>query len=200
MKKFILATVAMTSIVACKKNENTTVTEGTDTTAVIAITDSTKVNDSANVANNNIQSMNAQDKQFADDAAKGGLMEVMMGDLAQTNASDAKVKELGQMMKNDHSKANDELKSWASTIGYTLPTSLDADKQKKYDDLKAKTGADFDRAYTDLMVSDHKEDIEKFKKETAEGSEAALKAFASKTLPTLEHHLTMSQETKSVVK
>ena len=74
------------------------------------------------------------------------------------------VKSLGAMMVTDHSKANDELKNWASGIGYTLPTSLDAEKQKMYDDLKAKKGKDFDKKYTDLMVSDHKEDVEAFKK------------------------------------
>jgi putative membrane protein len=127
-------------------------------------------------------------------------MEVQMGHLASTNASNAAVKSLGAMMVKDHSKANDELKQWASAVGYTLPTGLDADKQKKYDDLKAKKGADFDRAYTDLMVSDHKKDIAEFKEEASKGSETSLKAFAGKTVPTLEHHLMESEKAKSAVK
>ena len=141
-----------------------------------------------------------QDKKFADAAAKGGLMEVMMGKLAETNAANSTVKSLGAMMVTDHTKANDELKKWASAAAYTLPRGLDAEKQKMYDELKAKKGADFDKKYTDLMVSDHKEDIEEFKKEAAEGKDAALKSFAGKTLPTLEHHLKESEKAKSAVK
>lgn len=127
-------------------------------------------------------------------------MEVMMGQLAASNANNATVKRLGEMMVKDHSKANDELKAWASTAGYTLPTSLDAEKQKKYDDLKAKKGAEFDRMYTDLMVTDHKKDIAEFKKEASDGTEASLKSFAGKTVPTLEHHLMESEKAKNAVK
>ncbi|QPQ51724.1 DUF4142 domain-containing protein [Chryseobacterium indologenes] len=69
-----------------------------------------------------------------------------------------------------------------------------------YDDLKAKKGKDFDKAYADLMVSDHQKDIEEFKKEASEGTETALKSFASKTLPILEHHLKESEKAKAAVK
>jgi putative membrane protein len=145
-------------------------------------------------------SLSDQDKMFADAAAKGGMMEVMAGKLAAMNAESAVVKSLGEMMVKDHSKANDELKKWAMTVGYTLPAAMDADQQKMYDDLKAKKGKDFDKAYTDLMVSDHKEDIAVFKKEASAGSEASLKSFAGNTLPTLEHHLMEAEKAKSAVK
>lgn len=203
MKNSVLTLFAVAVLIACKKNETTSVNESTDAPTVSApaesgmtVTDSTKMAD--NTANTN--SLSDQDKKFADAAAKGGLMEVMMGQLAATNASDAKVKALGEMMVKDHSKANDELKKWAATAGYTLPTGLDAAKQKEYDDLKAKKGAEFDKKYTDLMVSDHKKDIEEFKKEASEGKDASLKSFAGKTLPTLEHHLMESEKAKNAVK
>jgi putative membrane protein len=125
---------------------------------------------------------------------------VMMGELASSTSTNATVKSLGQMMAKDHGKANDELKKWASATGYTLPTSLNAEQQKMHDDLKAKKGADFDRMYTDLMVTDHKKDIAEFKKEVSGGSEASLKGFASNTLPTLEHHLMEAEKAKAAVK
>ncbi len=206
MKKTILALLAVGTMVACKKNETTTANESADSTAMSAPADTgmTTTSDSASTTNQNNGAANTtlsdQDKKFADAAAKGGMMEVMMGELAKTNAQNATVKSLGAMMVTDHGKANEELKSWASMAKYTLPTSLDADQQKKYDDLKAKKGAEFDRAYTDLMVSDHKMDIAEFKKEASGGTESSLKAFASKTLPTLEHHLMESEKAKAAVK
>ncbi|WP_172279177.1 DUF4142 domain-containing protein [Chryseobacterium sp. LAM-KRS1] len=203
MKNSILTLLAVSTMLACKKSETTTVNQPMDSTAVAPSVDSPAVTaDSTTVTGttNTKVSLSDQDKKFADGAAQGGLMEVMMGKLAATNASDKNVKNLGEMMVKDHSKANEELKSWASTVGYTLPTSLDAEKQNKYDELKSKKGVEFDRMYSDLMVSDHKEDIAEFKKEAADGQEASLKSFASKTLPTLDHHLMEAQKTKSGIK
>ncbi len=205
MKNSILAILAVASMVACKKNETTSTDTPSDSSAMAApATDSgmTTANDSTAVAGNTGTKANLsdQDKKFADAAAKGGMMEVMMGQLAATNATNATVKSLGQMMAKDHGKANDELKKWATASGYTLPTALDADQQKQYDDLKAKKGAEFDRMYTDLMVTDHNKDIAEFKKQASGGSEASLKSFASTTLPTLEHHLMESEKAKAAIK
>src|SRR3954470_9759205 len=51
-----------------------------------------------------------KDAEFAVDAADGGLYEVQMGTLALTKATSPEVKKFGQMMVDDHSKANTELK------------------------------------------------------------------------------------------
>lgn len=210
MKNSILVLFAAAALVSCKKNETTATDQSADSTAMTSTSDTamagtdTGADSAATMSNTDAtgkaNSLSDQDKKFADAAATGGLMEVMMGQLAATNANNATVKRLGEMMVKDHSKANDELKAWASTAGYTLPTSLDAEKQKKYDDLKAKKGAEFDRMYTDLMVTDHKKDIAEFKKEASDGTEASLKSFAGKTVPTLEHHLMESEKAKNAVK
>lgn len=39
------------------------------------------------------------------------------------------------------------------------------------------------------MVTDDEKDVAEFKKQTTEAKDADVKAFAVKTLPTLEHHL-----------
>jgi len=209
MKNSILSLLAVVALMACKKSDTTTMNTTGDSTELITNDSATVGNDSTMMAADSASvganrsatsNLSAQDKKFADGAAIGGIMEVMMGQLASTNANNATVKSLGAMMVKDHSKANDELKQWASTAGYTLPTSLDAEKQKKYNDLKAKKGADFDRAYADLMVSDHKKDIAEFKEEASKGTESSLKSFAGKTVSTLEHHLMESEKAKAAVK
>ena len=202
MKKSILTIIAIGAMISCEKKETTHLDHSTDSSAV-ANDSSMMVNDSANVApvaGAATSTLTDQDKKFADAAATGGMMEVMMGELAQSQATDASVKALGAMMVKDHSKANEELKSWATTVGYTLPNSLKPEQQKMHDDLKAKKGADFDKAYADAMVTDHKKDIAEFKKQAADGGEASLKSFASKTVPTLEHHLMESEKAKTAVK
>jgi putative membrane protein len=203
MKNSMLTLLSAVAIIACKKKETMVVTQSTDSTVVsvpsdsgMTVTDSITVSTTRDVK----KLLSDQDKKFAENAAIGGMMEVMMGKLASENAENANVKTLGKMMVNDHTKANDELAKWASGMGYTLPTGLDREKQKKYDELKTKKGAEFDKMYADFMVSDHKEDIKEFKKEASEGSESALKSFAGNTLPTLEHHLMESQKVKEIVK
>lgn len=206
MKKSILTILAIATITACKKHDTVVADTSQDTMAVSdnmqIDNDSAAVSDSATTssATNATSDLSNQDKMFADEAAKGGLMEIMTGKLAAEKGTAASVKTLGQMMVNDHTKASNELKGWAAKAGYTLPAKLDADQQKKYDDLKAKSGADFDRMYADLMVADHKKVIAAFKKESAEGKDNALKSFAGKTVPTLEHHLMESEKTKTAVK
>ena len=66
-------------------------------------------------------SLSVKDKTFMKKAAKGGMMEVAMGNLAAQNGQSDDVKSFGKRMVTDHSKANDELKSIASQKGVTLP-------------------------------------------------------------------------------
>lgn len=136
----------------------------------------------------------ASDRTFVMKAAKGGLAEVEMGRLAAEKASNPDVKSFGQRMVDDHSKANDELKSIAEQKGIQLPTELDAKDKAARDKLAKLSGDAFDRAYMTDMVKDHKTDVGEFKKESQSGKDADIKAFAGKTLPTLEDHLKMAEE------
>ena len=122
------------------------------------------------------------------------------GQNAASNATNADVKTFGQRMVTDHSKANDELKQLATTKGLTLPASLSADTQKKVDDLSKKKGKDFDKAYMDNMVKDHEKDVAEFEKESKSAQDPDLKAWVTKTLPTLQDHLKMAKETQKKVK
>jgi putative membrane protein len=129
------------------------------------------------------------DAEWAVAIADGGMLEVKLGELAQTNASAASVKDFGMMMTKDHGAANSEFEKLAEKYNISLPTTLSEKSQKMYDDLASKKGADFDKAYVSDMKDDHEEDIEMFQKEADNGKNADLKAFAMKTLPTLKHHL-----------
>jgi len=145
-------------------------------------------------------SVPSADKSFAQKAAIGGLAEVEMGKLAQQKASNDQVKQFGSHMVDDHSKANDELKQVASSKGLTLPSDLDATHKSKVAKLEKLSGAQFDRAYMTEMVADHKKDVAEFRKQSTSGKDSDLKAFAAKTLPTLEDHLKMAQSTDAAVK
>ncbi|MEO5603499.1 MAG: DUF4142 domain-containing protein [Cyclobacteriaceae bacterium] len=141
-----------------------------------------------------------EDAEFAVEAADGGLLEVQLGTLALTKASSAQVKQFAQMMVDDHTKANNELKALAQTKNISLPTVLGDDQQKRYDNLNEKTGQDFDKEYMDLMVKDHKDDIDAFEKEAENGKEAELKSWAAGKLTALRHHLEVAERTQEAAK
>lgn len=135
--------------------------------------------------------MSSQDHKFVMEAAMGGLMEVELGRLAAQRGMSDVVKQFGQRMVDDHSKANQELMTLASTKGMTLPTALDDKHQKDVAKLSAMSGAEFDRAYARHMLKDHEKDVKDFERQSTRGGDPDIRAFATKTLPTLQEHLQM---------
>ena len=133
------------------------------------------------------------DSEFAVSAADGGMLEVQLGQLALTKSSSAKVKEFAQAMVDDHSRANEELKSLAQTKNISLPTTLSEENQKDYNDLAEKSGEEFDKAYCKFMVKDHKDDLDKFKKAAEKAKDSDVKSWAAGKVPVLEHHLSMAE-------
>lgn len=126
---------------------------------------------------------------FAVSAANGGMAEVAMGQVAETNGFSQRVKDFGAMMVKDHSEAGDKLKKLAASKSITLPATLSDKEQKHVADLQKKTGKDFDKAYMNMMLDDHKTDIKEFQKASTDCKDADLKSFATTTLPTLQKHL-----------
>lgn len=143
--------------------------------------------------------LSSADKKFVMEAAQGGMAEVKLGQLATQKASSDQVKQFGQKMIDDHTKANDELKSLAERKGITLPTDMDSKDQSRYDRLNKLSGAEFDRAYMREMERDHGKDVAEFKRESQRGSDPELKDWASKTLSTLQEHDRMAHDTMAAV-
>jgi putative membrane protein len=141
----------------------------------------------------------SSDHTFVMNAAKGGMAEVELGKLASDKGTSDQVKQFGQKMADDHAKANDELKTLAQNKHITLPTEMDAKDKALRDRLSKLSGAAFDRAYMRAMVTDHRKDVNEFKVESKSGKDPDVKEWASKTLPTLETHLKMAQDTTQAV-
>lgn len=151
-------------------------------------------NPSVSVTKDLVMKVTKNDAKFAVAAAAGGLAEVELGQLAQRKAADPKVRDFGGMMVADHTKANDDMKGLAQSKGISLPKTLDMKDQKVKDELSAKSGKNFDKAYVSDMIDDHKNDIKEFEEASKNLKDADLKAFAAKTLPVLKMHLNAIQK------
>jgi putative membrane protein len=141
----------------------------------------------------------AADDTFVTKAAKGGMAEVELGKMAAEKASSDAVKKFGQRMADDHGKANDELKTLAQSKNITLPTAMGPQEKALHDRLMKLSGPAFDQAYMKAMVSDHVKDVNEFRMESKSGKDPDVKAWAAKTLPTLEEHLKMARDTNGTV-
>jgi putative membrane protein len=133
------------------------------------------------------------DQRFMMDVARGSLAEIELGKLASEKASDPKVKEFGQKMVQDHTKASDELKTLAQGKNITLPADLDAKHKATHDRLAKLSGQGFDRAYAREMVTGHQRMLTMFRRESQSGKDPEVKAWAAKMVPSVQEHLTMAQ-------
>lgn len=173
------------------RNQTTMNTRGTNSSNTGNMTNSNTV------TNVNSNTAVVQDN-FWTNAAEGGMAEVEMGRLALQKSQNADVKKFAQMMVTDHTKANDELKALAAKKNVVLPTDTGSHKST-LDKLKGLSGAEFDKAYVDAMVEGHEDTVDLFE-DNADDSDADIKAFATKTLPTLKSHLQMIKDIQSKMK
>lgn len=140
-----------------------------------------------------VSSSATPDATFVKQASAAGLAEVSLGKLGAEKGTSEDIKTFGQTMVDDHTKAGDELKTIAagkSIPASTAPMPADAEAAAM---IGKKDGAAFDAAFRTKMVADHEKVIKLFTTESTSGKDADLKAFATKTLPTLRHHLEMAR-------
>jgi putative membrane protein len=140
------------------------------------------------------------DTAFASKAAVSGMAEVALGKMAAAKGADSKVKDFGKMMVTDHGKANAELMSIAKSKNIMLPAALDLEHRAKSDSLSKLSGKDFDVAYVKAMIEGHKKTLALMQSEASGGKDTELKAFAAKTAPVVQMHLTEIMKIQGSVK
>jgi putative membrane protein len=137
------------------------------------------------------------DRQFINNATVGGMCEVQAGQIALDRATDNNLKQFGEQMVTDHTRIDTELMQLAQQKGVTPPAMLNADAQQQIDKLNSLSGDDFNSQYLQDQVKGHQDAVKLFQNEINQGQDTDVKAFASKNLPTIQHHLDMIQGIQS---
>lgn len=133
-------------------------------------------------------------EDFIKEAAMSDMLEIEAAKVAQQKG-DADDKKFADMMITDHTKTSSELKSLTpADLKAAIPASLDASYQKKLDKLRDTKPENFASEYHSMQVSAHKDAVSLFERYAKGGDNAALKDWAGKTLPALQHHLDMAQK------
>lgn len=135
----------------------------------------------------------AGDQTFANKVVSVGIEEVGLGQLASKSANPS-IKQFGDQMVSDHSKANDQLSSILQQKGVTASHEMLPEQKAEYDRLAALSGAEFDREYKKAMIDGHTKVIADFKENLSTLNDSDLRQFAKDTLPKLQHHLSMAQD------
>lgn len=135
---------------------------------------------------------NENDAEFLVNAAEINMERISLGQLAQQKGTMNHVKELGKMMDDEHTKSLADLTELAKTKNISLPTSQTENGKDAYKKLSEKSTKNFDKAYADMMVNEHKTAIELFEKASTDCTDPDIKAWAAATLPTLKIHLDLS--------
>jgi putative membrane protein len=143
--------------------------------------------------------LSRSDAAFLKDAAQGGLAVVRGSKLAVDKALNTQVRGYAQQMVDDHTQANNALKALAARRGVDLPTEPSLGQQARLELLASADGAAFDRRYAETFgVSAHRDAVHLYQKAAAGADDAEVKAYAAKTLLSLQHHLQMATELKAV--
>jgi len=142
---------------------------------------------SARIDTNGVASLSQQDRDFVTKAASAGKFEVRAAQLVKDRTASDDDKQFAQMMIDDHTKANDELKQIAQRKGLTLPQDLVPAHQQLYSQLSS--AGDPVSVYRQQQVQAHEQVVQLFQDEASNGQDADLKAYAQKYLPVLQQHL-----------
>jgi len=202
MKKTYLAiALATATLFACNSGTSSNTADSTTMTTTDSTTTQGQMDTSSASANNaSAQPVSDTAKQFMMAAASGGNTEVMASQVAATMAKSDRVKSFANMMVNDHTQANNELKSMATRMNVTLPDSVMPKQHDELESLRKTSAKNFDKQYMDMMVKDHKETVAKFQKASQNLDNNDLKTWASNTLPKLQMHLDSAQAIQKSVK
>jgi putative membrane protein len=137
--------------------------------------------------------------EFLKKVSQSNRAEIELGQLAQTKSSNEQVKTFARMLVDDHTKSHAAAAAIAQTKKVTLPMDLTAAQMAQKQQFDSLSGAAFDRAYANQMVTNHQNGIRDFEA-AAKSTDAEVRAFAEKTLPTLRHHLSEAQKLQAAVK
>ncbi|GAA5534520.1 DUF4142 domain-containing protein [Deinococcus aluminii] len=137
--------------------------------------------------------LSSTDTCFIQQAAMSDMFEIQSSQVAESRASSANIKSFAKQMIQDHTKASQALKSVASKLGATVPTTLSGPKTQILTTLRGQQGNTFDRTYIDAQVMAHEQAVNLFRDYIAwslhNGGNASLRTHATQTLPVLREHL-----------
>jgi putative membrane protein len=118
--------------------------------------------------------------------------EIQAGKVAQEKGQSKGVKDYGKMLVTDHTAADKKVTALAKQEKIELPAT--APKDSALEDVEKKSGAEFDHAFAQAMLDDHKKDVEMARDALDNTKDPKLKKLLTQLVPKLEQHQQMAQK------
>ena len=131
------------------------------------------------------------DKMFVKKAIMGSNSEIAAAKMALQKSSNPQVQQFAQKMVDDHTKMLDDMKGVATQENIAFKDEPSPEGKKLAAKLDGLSGPEFDKAYVNGMVKDHKGDVRDFTAEVNTGKDQPTKDAAQKGLPVIQEHLQM---------
>lgn len=121
--------------------------------------------------------------------------EVEQGRLARERAKDPRVRDFAAMMVDHHTQAlNDERKLKIEPEPGADVLNMQREGKQRLEDLRAKKGAEFDRAYIELQIEEHRRLLDKLNRELIPAAkDKAVVSYLEEIRPRVESHLAQAQ-------
>jgi putative membrane protein len=136
------------------------------------------------------------DEQIAAITDKANTAEIDQAKLAQSKATDERVRSFAAMMITHHGQAKQKQSSLKlGTEESPQSRQLAQDASQTLQTLQDKSGRDFDRAYIEAQVEEHQKVLDTLNRELLPNAKNPdLKAYLQTIKPTIEQHLTQAQQ------
>jgi putative membrane protein len=195
----LILTLGLTSLIslACEREterQTVTTTEATPSPAVGVSPSPTGAASPYASPTGSPVALTSSEKEFMTNAARGGMLEVQLGNLAAQKATSPDVKQFGERMATDHGQLGQRLQQLASNMNLPTEQQLSPEQQSAVTRLQNLSGKAFDREYMKMMITDHTKDVAAFRRMASQATNPDIKQFATSALPTLEDHLKMAHE------
>jgi putative membrane protein len=188
MKSTISAAVVMLlviTVISCRKE---------DVGKVDAVQNSNLSGSQSDISALQALALNSEDSDYLKTSAEGSSLEVILGQVAQTHASDQSVKNFGKRMIHDHTIEHKQVKRIGESFGITLPDEPSKKQKKDIKELSQYYGSEFDKHYISYEVDDHKHDISDATKEIKQGKNERVENLAIEWTPILIGHLEYAEQ------
>jgi putative membrane protein len=139
------------------------------------------------------------DSAFIREATSGDLLEIRLGKLAESKASNSAVRQFGQRMVTDHTTMENQWAQLVARSGLPLRASLDPMQEQEASQLERLSGAELDRAYMTAMIQDHESAVNAFRTLGLSAQSADVRQLAANDLATIQQHLGLARQIGSQV-
>ena len=120
-------------------------------------------------------------------ALEGNVAEQELAQLALTHSQNEEIREAAEMIRDDHKAAETQLRAVAGT---SLPvTTLNDEHLKVKARLEGLNGPEFDKAFIDAMVADHKKVLEFYQTQAKNAPTQPMRDYFAQNAPTIKKHL-----------